>query len=137
MQKFIGSVNKIPNIELEVQIYDQGSGTNADAVVAVPVQAVKYEESTDRDAPAKSSLFVVKDGRVKQRTVETDIADDAYIAVPKGLAAGEQIAVGPARVLRFLRDGERVKPAPVVEEAAGKAAATQKPGEKASASAAR
>lgn len=92
-------------------------GTSADAVVAVPVQAVKYEESTDRDAPAKSSLFVVKDGRVKQRTVETDIADDMHISVQKGLAAGEQIVVGPARVLRFMRDGERVKPAPVVEEA--------------------
>ncbi|MFO1504296.1 MAG: efflux RND transporter periplasmic adaptor subunit [Steroidobacteraceae bacterium] len=92
-------------------------GTNADAVVAVPVQAVKYEESTDRDAPAKSSIFVVKDGRAKQRSVETDIADDAFIAIPKGLAAGEQIVVGPARVLRFLRDNERVKPAPVVEEA--------------------
>lgn len=98
-------------------------GTNADAVVAVPVQAIKYEESTDRDAPAKSSLFVVKDGRVKQRAVETDIADDAFIAVPKGLAAGEQIVVGPARVLRFMRDGERVRPAPVVEDVGGKVAA--------------
>jgi HlyD family secretion protein len=97
-------------------------GSNADAVVAVPVQAVKYEESTERDTPAKSSLFVVKDGRVKQRNVETDIADDAFIAIPKGLAAGEQIVVGPARVLRFMRDGEKVKPAAVVEEspAAGK-----------------
>jgi len=86
------------------------------------VQAVKYEESTERDTPAKSSLFVVKDGRVKQRNVETDIADDAFIAIPKGLAAGEQIVVGPARVLRFMRDGEKVKPAAVVEEspAAGK-----------------
>lgn len=100
-------------------------GANANAVVAVPVQAVKYEESTDRDAPAKSTVFVVKDGRVKQRNVETGIADDAYIAIPKGLAAGEQIVVGPARVLRFLRDNERVKPAPVVEEAPADAAAKQ------------
>ena len=92
-------------------------GTTADAVVAVPVQAVKYEESTERDAPAKSSVFVVKDGRVKQRVVETDIADDSFIAIQKGLAAGEQIVVGPARVLRFLRDNERVKAAPAVEEA--------------------
>jgi HlyD family secretion protein len=86
-------------------------GSSADAVVAVPVQAVKYEESTDRDAPAKSSLFVVKDGRVKQRNVETGLADDAYIAIQKDLAVNEQIVVGPARVLRFLRDGERVKAA--------------------------
>jgi len=92
-------------------------GTNATPVVAVPVQAVKYEESTDRDAPAKSTLFVVKDGRVKQRTVETGLADDVHIAITKGLAAGEQVVVGPARVLRFLREDERVKPAPVAEDA--------------------
>jgi HlyD family secretion protein len=59
----------------------------------------------------------VKDGRVKQRTVETGLADDVHIAITKGLAAGEQVVVGPARVLRFLREDERVKPAPVVEEA--------------------
>jgi HlyD family secretion protein len=103
-------------------------GTNANAVVAVPVQAVKYEESTDRDAPAKSSLFVVTDGRVKQRSVETDIADDAFIAIQKGVAAGEQIVVGPARVLRFMRDGERVKPAPVVQDAPAAAARKQDKG---------
>ncbi|HXS30518.1 MAG TPA: efflux RND transporter periplasmic adaptor subunit, partial [Steroidobacteraceae bacterium] len=96
-------------------------GTDARPVVAVPVQAVKYEEAEERDAPAKSSVFVVKDGKVAKRAVETDIADDSFIAITRGVAAGEQIVVGPARVLRFLNDGERVR-AMAAEQAAAEAA---------------
>jgi len=102
-------------------------GTDAKPVVAVPVQAVKYEEAEERDAPAKASVFVVKDGKVTKRAVETDIADDSFIAITKGVKDGEQIVVGPARVLRFLNDGEHVR-AMAAEEAA--AADAAKPGEK-------
>src|SRR6478736_2646167 len=105
-------------------------GTDARPAVAVPVQAVKYEEAEERDAPARSSVFVVKDGKVARRTVETDIADDNFIAITKGVAAGEQIVVGPARVLRFLVDGERVR-AMAADQAAAEAAkpAAKKAGE--------
>lgn len=92
-------------------------GSDATPVVAVPVQAVKYEEAEERDQPAKASVFVVQDGRVKQVPVETDIADDAYIAITRGVQPGAQIVVGPARALRFLRDGERVSQLAVVEDA--------------------
>lgn len=78
-------------------------------VVAVPVQAVRYEESDDNDEPAKASVFVIENGRVSQRYIETDLADDAYIAVTAGLEAGPQIVTGPARELRFLQDGDRVR----------------------------
>jgi HlyD family secretion protein len=98
-------------------------GTDATPVVAVPVQAVRYQESQERDAPAKSSVFVVKDGRVAERVVETDIADDAFIAIRKGVEAGASIVVGPARVLRFLRDGDRVRQAAAASEDAKPAAA--------------
>jgi HlyD family secretion protein len=93
-------------------------GTNATAVVAVPVQAVQYEEVTDRDEPTKASVFVVNDGRARKRAVETGTADDAYIGIDKGVEAGARIVVGPARVLRFLREGDRV-----TELAAGETAA--------------
>jgi HlyD family secretion protein len=88
-------------------------------VVAVPVQAVHYEDSEDRDKPAVASVFVVKDGRVSQKTVETDLADDAFIAITKGLEAGARIVTGPARELRFMHDGDRVREsAQTVESAA-------------------
>lgn len=98
--------------------------SDAAAVVAVPVQAVQYEESEDDDEEDEASVFVFEDGRAVERKVEVGLADDAWITVEKGLAAGTRIAIGPSRVLRFLRDGDRVKEAPAVEDvAAGEAPA--------------
>jgi HlyD family secretion protein len=88
--------------EIETRVSD------STPVVAVPVQAVLYEESEDRDKPAKASVFVIEDGRARQKSVETDLADDAFIAITKGLEAGSRVVTGPARELRFLKDGDRV-----------------------------
>jgi HlyD family secretion protein len=84
-------------------------GTDATPIVAVPVQVLQYEESPERDVPAKSSVFTVVDGKASKREVETGVADDTYVAVTKGLEKGASIITGPARTLRFLRDGDRVK----------------------------
>jgi HlyD family secretion protein len=92
-------------------------GSDAPPVPAVLVQAVNYEDADDPDDPAKASVFVVADGKVRKQPVEVDIADDAWIAVKTGLAAGERIVTGPARVLRFLRDGDRVKEIAAVKDA--------------------
>jgi HlyD family secretion protein len=83
-------------------------GTDANAVIAVPVQVLQYEESGERDVPATPSVFTVVDGKVLKKEVETGVADDTFIAVTKGLDKGTTIVTGPARVLRFLRDGDRV-----------------------------
>jgi HlyD family secretion protein len=77
-------------------------------VIAVPVQAVRYEEAVNRNEPAKASLVVVKAGRANLRSVETGLADDAFLEITKGVEAGEDIVTGPARTLRFLREGDRV-----------------------------
>jgi HlyD family secretion protein len=53
-------------------------------------------------------VFVVQDGKVKKTTVELGLSDDANQEVTKGLAAGQTIAVGPARLLRELHDGDQV-----------------------------
>ena len=82
---------------------------DAKPVIAVPVQAVKYEDAEERDQAAKASVFIVKDGKAVQKSVDTDIADDSYIAITKGVAAGDRVVTGSARTLRFLQDGERVR----------------------------
>lgn len=87
----------------------QGEAT---AQVAVPVQAVRYEESTEPNQVGQASVFVVDNGRAVKRVIETGLADDTYIAVTKGVAEGADIVTGPARVLRFLQDGDRVEQAP-------------------------
>ena len=98
------------------EISTQGSG--ATPTIAVPVQAVRYEESTDKNEPSKASVIVIRDGRANVQAVETGASDDAYIEITKGIAAGEQVATGPSRVLRFLRAGDRIKQAPLNAAAA-------------------
>jgi HlyD family secretion protein len=100
--------------------------SDAKAASSVPVQAVRYEEAENRDEPAKASVFVVEEGRARQRMVDTGIADDAWIAIAKGVEPGAKIVVGPARVLRFLRDGDRVEPLPAATAAPTKAQAGNK-----------
>lgn len=79
---------------------------------AVPIQAVLSEEiagARDKEHLKNASyVFVVQDGKAKKTTVELGLSDDANQEVTKGLAAGQTIAVGPARVLRELRDGDPV-----------------------------
>jgi HlyD family secretion protein len=88
------------------------TGTLDDAkVLAVPVQAVRYEDNADKSAKAEksvASVFIYDAGRAVKRTVTTGTADDSYIAVNTGLKEGDQVIVGPAKTLLFLVDGEKV-----------------------------
>jgi HlyD family secretion protein len=84
-------------------------GTDATPVLAVPVQALQYEESDDKDVPAKASVFEVRDGKARKRTVDTGTADDTWIGITKGVDVGAKIVTGPSRELRFLRDGDNVQ----------------------------
>jgi HlyD family secretion protein len=82
---------------------------DAAPILAVPVQAVRYEDSDDVNKKSdKASVFVARDGKVQKRSVETGAADDTYIAIVNGITAGEQVVTGPAKILRFLHEGDRV-----------------------------
>ena len=83
---------------------------NGAARPAVPIQAVMNEEvaGTKDRLKTVSYVFVVQDGKVKKATVELGLSDDANQEVTKGLAVGQTIAVGPARLLRDLREGDLV-----------------------------
>jgi HlyD family secretion protein len=99
-------INFHTGMSCRAEIATRGSDTAA--TLAVPVQALQYEESKDSKEPARASVFVVREGRVSKRDIETGNADDAYIEILKGVEVGANIVVGPARTLRFLRDGDRV-----------------------------
>jgi HlyD family secretion protein len=80
-------------------------------VLAVPVQALRYEDNTDKSAKAEksvASVFVYDAGKAVKRAVTTGTADDSHIAVTAGLKEGDRIIVGPAKTLLFLIDGEQV-----------------------------
>jgi HlyD family secretion protein len=87
-----------------------GSLTDA-KVLAVPVQALRYEDNADKSAKAEksvASVFVFDGSRAVKRAVSTGTADDSHIAVTAGLKEGDRIIVGPAKTLLFLIDGEKV-----------------------------
>jgi 3-deoxy-D-arabino-heptulosonate 7-phosphate (DAHP) synthase class II len=82
--------------------------TDAHSTLSVPLEAVHYEEPVNRGDVTKASLFVISDGVAHLREVQTGAVDDTYIEILRGLKTNEQVAVGPARQLRFLREGDRV-----------------------------
>ena len=52
--------------------------------------------------------FVVRDGGVEERRVETGLSDLLEVEITGGLTAGETVVVGPSLVLRTLEDGDEV-----------------------------
>ena len=88
--------------EVSTAVGDQGE------VLAVPVQAVKYEELPDTKDKTTTSVLIVQDGKVSKQEVTVGTADDSYIAITKGIKEGDSVIVGPAKTLLFLKPGERV-----------------------------
>jgi len=55
-------------------------------------------------------VFVVADGKVQMREVQTGISDDTHIQILSGLEAGEEVVVGSYRVLsNDLSDGDDIQ----------------------------
>jgi HlyD family secretion protein len=101
-----------PGMSCRAEISTRAS--DSPAVLAVPVQSVRYEDSDDvNKKSAQASVFVAQDSKVHKRIIEIGAADDTYIEIVKGINAGEQIVTGPAKTLRFLREGDRIAPSAV------------------------
>jgi HlyD family secretion protein len=89
-----------------VEIVTAGGGEKP----VLPLQAIQAAEGAGANATAgRERVFVVADGIVHERSVRVGVADDANQEILGGLAVGETVAIGPARILHDLRDGDRVK----------------------------
>lgn len=78
-----------------------------DDISAVPIQAVIIEEDLTLNETSYH-VFVMEDGEARKKEVEVGIADDTYQEVINGLDVGDQIVIGPDRVLRGLEDGDAI-----------------------------
>lgn len=84
---------------------------NGGTLNVLPVQSILSAEGGSKvKGKSVSHVFRVTDGMVKKQVVEVGLADDANQQIVKGLAAGDTVVVGPARLLRELHDGDLVKP---------------------------
>ncbi len=78
-----------------------------DGILAVPIQAVLVEE--DRSvSQTLYHVFVHNDGEAHQVEVEIGLSDDSYQEITDGLSKGDEVIIGPDRVLRNLEDGSNV-----------------------------
>jgi HlyD family secretion protein len=87
-----------------------------DGATAIPIQALIVRDVPMKDKkPAAGSrpeteegVYVVKDGKLAFDKVETGIAGELMIEVKKGPAAGSEIVTGPFKVLRQVKEGDKV-----------------------------
>jgi HlyD family secretion protein len=76
-------------------------------VIATPIQAIQVEEDLSA-GKSERHVFVVRGSRAARVNVEVGLSDDMYQEVKTGLADTDDVIVGPDRVLRALKDGDRV-----------------------------
>ena len=102
-----------PGMSVRADIYTESS----DETLAIPVQAVLYDEETDDEGKEEQTyVFVMQDGKAIRKDVEVGISSDSDQEITDGLEEGELVISGPYRILRHLRDGEDVEKAEDDEE---------------------
>lgn len=92
--------------------------------LVVPIQAVIERKPLAKGAADKEGgkedevkvVFVIEKGKAWQRTVTTGISDDTHVELLSGVKPGEQVATGPYRTLKDLKDGDAVHVSQTSEE---------------------
>jgi HlyD family secretion protein len=83
--------------------------TTKEGILAVPIQAILVDEDRTRNRTSYS-VFVNRGGTARKVEVAVGLSDDAYQEITSGLTEGDEVIIGPDRVLRTLSDGDSVVP---------------------------
>ena len=86
-----------------------------EGATAIPIQALVVRDVEKKDkAPAagraetEEGVYTIKDGKLVFEKVKTGIAGELLIEVTEGPKPGQEIVTGPFKVLRQVKDGDRV-----------------------------
>jgi RND family efflux transporter MFP subunit len=99
------ALDAIVRFDTDVGGFRGGGSVNARVVIEVKQNALMVPEQSVVLRPAGKVVYVVSNGRVAQRAVETGLKQDGLQEIVKGLAPGEVIATDGAG---FLSDGAAV-----------------------------
>lgn len=91
------------------------TGRNEGAT-AIPIQALVVRDVPKKDQKSSSSgrpeteegVYLVKSGKLEFQKVETGLAGELMIEIKKGPSIGQQIVTGPFKVLRQVKEGDKV-----------------------------
>ncbi|HEY3400140.1 MAG TPA: efflux RND transporter periplasmic adaptor subunit [Geothrix sp.] len=89
----------------------------AKGVLRVPLQAVLEREGSLEDAQkqgllaptSRNIVFVFKNGKTEERSVQIGIANTQFFQLKEGLAEGDKVLTGPIRKLKEMKDKATVK----------------------------
>jgi HlyD family secretion protein len=86
-----------------------------DGATAIPIQALIVRDVEKKDkaptvgrAETEEGVYTIKDGKLEFKKVKTGIAGELLIEVTEGPQPGQEIVTGPFKVLRQVKDGDRV-----------------------------
>lgn len=103
----------VARTEETVREWEEQAARGPKAAKATPAPRRDADPATSGEEPRRQKLvegvFCVRDGIARFQKVVTGVRGEAWIALPEGIEPGAEIIVGPFRVLRHLKDGERVK----------------------------
>jgi HlyD family secretion protein len=97
-----------PGMSVRADIYTE---TNEETL-AVPVQAVLYDEDLDENSENSEDqpyVFVIENGKARRKDVRVGISSDSDQEILEGLSAEQSVISGPFRVLRHLKEGDEVE----------------------------
>jgi HlyD family secretion protein len=107
-----------PGMTSRAEIYTAIAGKS----LALPIQAVLSNNdenaTSDKDGDKKKSkqeikteyhVFVMANGIAEKRVVSVGISDDSHQEIKSGLKENDTVIVGPYKILRRLKDKEKVK----------------------------
>jgi len=103
--------------------------------LVVPIQAViERPAETPAEGGGKGRdvkvVYVIEDGKARQRRVETGISDETHVELRSGVKPGEQVVTGPYRTLKDLKEGDKVLISKTSEEEDRKTGAKDGAGDK-------
>jgi HlyD family secretion protein len=96
-----------PGMSCRAEIYT----ASRDQVLATPIQAILVDEDLAADTK-NYYVFVNRGGRAERVDVEIGLSDDTYQEIVSGLSEGDQVVIGPDRILHALENGDNIVVAP-------------------------
>ncbi|TQV75447.1 efflux RND transporter periplasmic adaptor subunit [Aliikangiella marina] len=97
-------LNLRPGMSCRAEVFTQGE----QALLAVPIKAVQTVEDNDNDL-VENFVFIASEGVAKKTPIKAGISDDNFQQILEGIQHGATIITGPDKVLRHLRDGDKIK----------------------------
>jgi len=97
------TLNLRPGMSCRAEVFTQGEQD----LLAVPLKAVRTFEDNDQDK-IENFVFVLNDGIAVKRTIKPGISDDSFQQILEGVEQGVSIITGPDKIVRHLRDGDKV-----------------------------